>query len=733
MINDYFLSLGIIAFSQILFLKRAFLFILLTFTALFGIVRGESGTDTAGTSLYLDSLAKYLYSKSDSVKPQLDSVIKTLENFAPSTTLEKAYKLMSNLNMYRQHYEISRNYLNKIKRINEKLNDSSIYKDYLFDMGTLYNNLGNVDSAEFYYDRFYRLAKRSNDTEALARIRINMAAIRAKQNDYDSSIKLLYEAEPWFVKQKNYFRLALLYNALGNDYMRIGKFDEAYKYYQMALKNDSLTDKVDLSTTIISNIAYTLQTQKKYDEALKYYDQLMELMNPHEQMHSYNIVLLNLANVYYAKKDFRKALSVYKKIYQSPLTENITDLNTAVTINLASTYANLKKYDSADYFIQKGLALAKQNKLLDFLRNAYDILYSLDSARGRWKDAVSHLKKEHELSDSLINEKMMNSIEQMRIKKELEKEKAITEYLERENRLQQKLLRRRNYLIGVMTLALVLIILLLLKVYRSNRKILLLSEKVKQRNLEIDKANKELKNANRELKELNDLQTKFFSVISHDLRSPFNSLFGITEMLQDESYEITEEERKEMISVLRSSIENVYGLLENLLEWSRVQMHGIKPYFQKVDLHEVVRQSIELYKLMAENKEITVTSETEKGTFVNADKRLVSNVVNNLLNNALKFTERGGSVKIFVKNKNGTVETCIDDTGVGIPEEKLKNIFSAFSDNKTYGTEHEKGSGLGLSLCKEYIELMKGSIKMESTQGKGTTVCFTLPSYDEQG
>lgn len=710
---------------------KSLLAILLPLVIVIGTSNAENSNDTLGTSGFISSLKTYAYSKPDSILPLLDSVTADLETYGLSKSLCKAYILKGNIQMHLQQYDAALEYFNKAKKIANELNNKKLQMNYLFSIATLYDNKRMIDSAEYYYTICYHHALESNDSAVYSIAILNLSNVQSLKNNYDSALHLAYKAEPYFIMKKNYFRLALLYNHLANIYMNLGKYKLADNYFKQALKNDSLTDKINLTSVILANIAYSYQNRKMYDSALFYYDHLLELIDTVSQARYYYGMLVNIGGLYFNTKEYQRALEYFTKVYRSPVYGDIMDITTAVTINLGNTLMELGNYDSAEYFIKKGIELAKKNKMPEYLRNGYNAKFELDSAQSNWQQAVTDLQLKHHLSDSLFNEKMRKDIEQMRISKELEKEKAISEHLKKENELQHKLIKRRNSLIAIMALAILLVSILLIKVYQSNRKIKSLSNNLQIRNDEIRKTNKALKKANKELEELNNIKTKFFSAISHDLRSPFNSLLGITEMLQDEDFEVSEEEQKEMIAVLRGSIENVYRLLENLLEWSRLQMQGINPDFQKVDLYDVGKQSMDLYMLAAKNKEINLDFDIAKETFVFADKRLLSNTLNNLVNNAIKFTKRGGSVKVFAEKEENKVKICVSDTGVGIPKEKLKDIFSVVSDHKTYGTEHEKGSGLGLSLCKEYVELMNGTISIESTEGKGTTVCFTLKAYEE--
>jgi len=231
-----------------------------------------------------------------------------------------------------------------------------------------------------------------------------------------------------------------------------------------------------------------------------------------------------------------------------------------------------------------------------------------------------------------------------------------------------------------------------------------------------------------QLKELNQTKDKFFSIIAHDLKSPFQSLLGLSEMLTSPDSDLSLEEKEEYIQTLFTLLKNQYELLQNLLEWGAMQIGKSEYKPLKLNLSEVVEEKIGLLSKNANNKSISIVSEISKDVFVLSDRHIIGSVLQNFIANAIKFTNRGGKIKIQSEYENDFVVTTVEDNGVGISKEALANIYSLDSVHTTEGTAGELGTGLGVMLCKEMIERNGGSLKIESELGKGTKVIFTIPA-----
>ena len=237
----------------------------------------------------------------------------------------------------------------------------------------------------------------------------------------------------------------------------------------------------------------------------------------------------------------------------------------------------------------------------------------------------------------------------------------------------------------------------------------------------------ELAELNLKLEETNKNKDKFFSIVAHDLRSPFTGLLGFSEILSTEIETLTTDQIKNYVDYLSQSLKNVFRLLENLLDWSRVQTGQIKFVPENFNLEELVKRIVGIFQINASEKKINIEICVLSGLKVFADEDMVDITIRNLLSNAIKFTRPGGNIGIQTFQNDGMIEITISDNGIGIQPENLEKLFRINENISTQGTAKEKGTGLGLLLCKEFIEKNGGNIEVESIINKGSIFKFTLP------
>ncbi len=257
------------------------------------------------------------------------------------------------------------------------------------------------------------------------------------------------------------------------------------------------------------------------------------------------------------------------------------------------------------------------------------------------------------------------------------------------------------------------------KMYKQFRRLIRLSDNQQLR----------LNDLNRELAELNASKDKFFSIISHDLRNSFGAVIGLSEMLK---YQVEENESVDELLYSAQAVyegaTDLYTLLENLLTWSRIQRGITEAHPEDIELAELTRYSTDLFAAQASNKQVDLKTSVARGMWVSADYNMVNTVLRNLLSNALKFTPSGGTVNISAHPHDETfIEIAVSDTGVGIRSEDIPKLFRIDVQYTKIGTDGEKGTGLGLNLCQEFVEKNGGAIWVESEIGQGTTFKFTLP------
>jgi PAS domain S-box-containing protein len=240
-----------------------------------------------------------------------------------------------------------------------------------------------------------------------------------------------------------------------------------------------------------------------------------------------------------------------------------------------------------------------------------------------------------------------------------------------------------------------------------------------------------IKKVNSELIEINAAKDKFFSIISHDLRSPLGGLMQILEIL-NESYESLEkEEMLDIISEASKTSKMVFNLMENLLEWSRIQTGKIPYEPEVIKLIPFINELESLYNQNLKNKQVSFQVNIEPGTSVLADIKMTNTILRNLISNAIKFSNPGGSILISSESNKNSVTIKVTDTGIGIEEKYLDKLFTTDVSYSTEGTAKEKGTGLGLVLCKELVEKQGGKIWIKSKKDQGSTFYFTLPAGEK--
>ncbi|MCB0804275.1 MAG: tetratricopeptide repeat protein [Bacteroidales bacterium] len=232
----------------------------------------------------------------------------------------------------------------------------------------------------------------------------------------------------------------------------------------------------------------------------------------------------------------------------------------------------------------------------------------------------------------------------------------------------------------------------------------------------------------KELLNVNAMKDKFFSIIAHDLKNPFSSILGFANLLYEAYDNFSESQRKSFVKNIVETSENTFKLLQNLLEWARTQTGNFEYNPKQINLSTITNENLAIFKSSLKNKKIAVDLDIPVRLSAWADENMIKSVVRNLISNAIKFTHEGGKIRIEAAAKNGMVKYNVEDTGTGISKENLKKLFRIDDQLKMPGTHNENGSGIGLLICKELIEINKGEISAESHESKGSRFSFTLPN-----
>ncbi|BBE20651.1 diguanylate cyclase/phosphodiesterase with PAS/PAC sensor(s) [Aquipluma nitroreducens] len=572
----------------------------------------------------------------------------------------------------------------------------------------------NHDTVEALIDVADQLAKTNKNPHQSVHILIIKGQNEYYSSNYEDAVAIYYQALEQAEQLHDSILLAKVTLNLGMVYDELEDYDEAINFFHKALTiSQSIKDSSVIAKTY-QNIAISYQNKKDLAKALEYNEKANELAILKKDTTMIIDVINNFGTIAYDQKNLVKSLDYYSKALN--LYQKIKDRKGIAMAynNIGLVYLDKNEYEkSIDYF-NKSLALATELKMHGFIGDIYSNLTIYYQQKKDFKKAFYCYDRFNAIYDSLAGEKKNKMIYQIQAKYKLGRNTRELEELKVKNRSQLNAIDSAKssqfYWVAITVLVMVLMCATVYLLYKEK-----------------ELAN-ELKNKTKELYELNVSKDKFFSIIAHDLKNPFNVLVSYTGILKTDLELFSKEELEQIISDLNEASENGYNLLQNLLIWTRSQtnrIHILKTNFVLADIFNDVKG---LAELNLTNKEQTLSVEIDQNLGVYADKDMISVVLRNLVFNAIKFSVKGSVIYLNASLVGSNVRIDVVDSGIGISEESIKKLFTLDKNTMTHGTEGETGTGLGLVLCKEFVEKNDGTIWVESKLGKGSVFSFTIPA-----
>lgn len=590
----------------------------------------------------------------------------------------------------------------------KKTNSISKKTDLLLSISSYPDYIDTDESLNYAKDALI-YAKKENNLLKMGDAYGKMGITYEIKSDFVSALKNFYKAQVIFEKLNDTKRLVGLYNNIGLIYVDLKNYNQGLYFYDKALQL-SYKSKVHRNISLLLNNIGDVNLQKKqYNKALNYFYKALIMNKKLNDIEGISLNLTNIGICYVNLKKYDKGLEM---INQSVLT--YTDKNnfytTYNTYELGRVYyfksleeqnkVDKKKYieKSIGYFNQTLVNFKKYKSLKD-IQDTYFYLAKVNKEYGNPVIALDYYEKYFAIKDSLFSKESEKRLANLEFQREIDL---------RDNQIEiQKLKINRNsrqvYFLITITISVLLLLILLLWLYLSKRK------------------------ANKIISNINTQKDRFFSIIAHDLRGPFNGFLGLTELMAEEIENMSSEEIKFAAINMRSSAKNLFNLLENLLEWSRMEQNLIPFDPKNLELIPLLSESILTMYDNAFKKEITINTDIETVKTIHADKNMFQALIRNIVMNAIKFTPKKGRIDICTKENLTDTIICIKDSGIGMNPKILHNLFKLGIQNNRIGTEEEPSTGLGLILCKEYIEKHKGKIWAESIEGKGSTFYISFP------
>jgi len=484
--------------------------------------------------------------------------------------------------------------------------------------------------------------------------------------DYKKAQEYFLESLSVAEEMKNEKNIAFALNNIGIVFFRLKQYDKALEYYEKALAIKIRTSEKSSLSTAYNNIGLVYNNLKEYDKALKYFRKSMKIDKEIDNKYALCRALNNIGLVWKHKWDRNRSLKRFNESYEISRKADYNKGMASALSNICTHY-----YENGQYrlSLEKGLEgekLADSIHSNNHLLNFYGQISEAYEKTGDLENALIYLKKHFALRDQIFSEESQNKIFEMQIRYESEKKEKEAE------------------------------------IYRLK---------------------------NEELSVMNATKDKFFRIIHHDLLNPFTAIHSTADFLDKFYDKIDDLKKRNYVKMILASSDRLLKLMDNLFEWVKAQTGEIDYVPEKINVREIVEHNLQLLGNNINSKELSTEIKIPISCFVNADRNMLDTIIRNLTANAIKFTGEGGKIVISARPVKDIVRLYVEDNGVGIERSNIKKLFKVEEAFSTPGTNEEKGTGLGLILVKEFLDIGGGRIYVKSNPGKGTRFSIELPRY----
>lgn len=521
-------------------------------------------------------------------------------------------------------------------------------------------------------------------------------------------------------------------NVLASTHAMDNDLERGLYYYKLSVEQFEELGDIDAKSRGLSNIGRVYYMMGKYDSALYYMNLIKNIVEGDNNIRE-SIMYNTTGDIYQKTGNLDLALENYNKGLKIAEFNKIPRIITYSTRGLAEIYQTMGNISESNKYALRTLKISREIGYLENIRNAAQILSDNYKLTGNYQKAYQYFVEYSATRDSMFNMDKERELQKLEENFEIAQKQKEIELLTTEKELQEQQSKQQWIFMYGLLIIIALVVIIAVVQYRkvvlkqkTNRILTQQKNKLTQQNQDILRQREEIEKQSRLLEEANTTKDKLFSIISHDLKSPFGALLMVTEHLDKKTF--SREELTNLKTDLHGKVKSLNEMLNNLLYWSRSQMKGSKVTKEEFNISEMIIKNIDVFKQVAEDKKIHISTDIEENVKAYADSNQIDCVLRNLINNSIKFTEQGGKITVGLQKLENEISVSIADNGVGIPDDIKPKLFTAGAEIHTKGTENESGSGIGLFLCKEFVEINSGTIKVESEIEKGSKFSFTVPT-----
>ena len=651
--------------------------------------------------------------------------------FQNSDTLKVKTTLQLVKSLYESNnYDKALKYISLSDKIATGLNYSEGVAETVYYKALIYAKKDDYINAIDNYSKSKELYIELKDTLGIAKVNNSIGLIEIKRGNYkkglEYSLMAIKELEKRNLKQD----LCLAYRNLGQAYYNINDYDKAIEFNLKTLEIENQLGNAAGALSSNKSLAELYSIKKEHRRAIEYYEKVLSNIGPNNDSIKSD-VLPKIGGEYLRFNEYSKALDyLIEGLQINRRTNNKPGLLISLN-NLGDLNLQQRRLKSAEIQLREARDIAREIDNKQELLKNYSLMKALDSTRRNFANAFVWQREYYNLKNNLNTAKIQdlkNTVTDISISEDIRDYSANNTELiaihEQETLKNLKQIDRYKLILYSLIAAFAVVLTILMLIYLQRSNSIKYTRELEVKNKKIEMHNEAILEQTKHLEDINKVKDRLFSIVSHDLKDSLTSIKGFIDLLKDG--ELSTEEFNNLIPELSENANNASLLLFNLLNWSKSQMQSLESNPTLFDIQDVFTDKVHLLEQNVERKNLTIKDQTLRD-FIYADRSMVEIIIQNLLTNAIKFSKTGDTITISNHISNGNSIISIADSGVGISKENIDKLFNKNSSFTTIGTKNEKGTGLGLTICKELVELNNGKIWVESALNVGSTFYVQLP------
>lgn len=593
----------------------------------------------------------------------------------------------------------------------------------------------NYNKALEFIEKYLLYADTIKDSMSLANGLYQKAYILNEKGDYEKSTQIYYDILKIYEGLNDPYSIATVLGSLGEQYKNAEKYDEAYDHYTKALeifKELGNDENIADNYFNIGDLYYKTGDNKK---ALHFLNQALNLDLTLQSKWGMAYDYEAIGEVYESEQKFGDALSMHLKALEIrkelPQKRELAESY----IQVASDHIVLGNHPEARKNLERAISLAEEIGAKTTLQQAYEKMATLYARAGDYENALLYKDKFMSVKDSLFNATKSRQLQELQVKYDSERKQDAIAALQKDARIKDLLLQRQQAIRNIFIALAVLIPLFAYFLFNRYRRKQREKRENEEKQRQIDEERKKTqieKQRVHELKKIDRLKDEFLANTSHELRTPLNGIIGLSESLKDGAAGKLTPRAIENLDMISNSGKRLSHLVNDILDFSKLKNQDLILAIRPMDMHAVVDVVLKLSQPLLQGKNLKLINSVPKDIpLVEADENRVQQILHNLVGNAIKFTHKG-QVEVRAEEMKDRLSVSVSDTGIGIAKEKFDSIFNSFEQADGSTQREYGGTGLGLSVSKQLVELHGGTIGVRSEIGKGSTFSFTLPISEKK-